>query len=58
MNNRAIKRRKHQARVISALRYLGRAIAMRVGPTKAVIRVKHLRAYYAAHHALDSDVPL
>jgi hypothetical protein len=58
MNNRALKRRKHLARVASAMRYLDGAKGMRVSPSKAVIRAMHLRAYYAEHEALDSDVPL
>lgn len=57
MNNRAHKRRKHQARVSSSRRYLAGAKGMRISPTQAVIRAMHLKAYYAEHKALGSDVP-
>jgi hypothetical protein len=57
MSNRAHKRHKHQARVLSAMRYLRGAKGMRISPTQAVIRAMHLRAYYAEHEALGSDVP-
>lgn len=57
MNNRAHKRRKHQAHVASAQRYLSGAKSMRISPTQAVIRAMHLKAYYAEHEARGSDVP-
>lgn len=56
MNNRRHHRRKQQAKVRAALRYLKGVRGL--GPTQAVLRATRLQAYYAQHEALGSDVPL
>lgn len=56
MNNRKLKRKKHQQQVMAAWRYLD-GVTARISPTEALLRVMHLRAYRAEYNRIGCDLP-